>query len=45
MDRFAANVPKDRFDAMIARSMEDALVSEEVYAEILADPDFFRQFI
>lgn len=45
MDRYEANLPKERFDAIIARAMEDAVLSDQVYADILADPDFFKRFV
>jgi hypothetical protein len=45
MDKYAANLPKGQFDAIIARAMEDAVLSDDVYAQILADPDFFQRFI
>jgi len=45
MEKMQKNVPKERLDAIIAQAMEDAVLSDRIYQQILTDPDFYRQFL
>lgn len=45
MDKMMKNVPKEKMDAIIARAMEDAALSDQMYQRILANPDFYLELL